>query len=108
MLRKFMSSIMRCLSSNICFVIGELLSCELHMQPRQAYRAEAEAGGCALAAWGYVGELILCDASRRALLSHTPSFLLMRSGRDDALNLMVLLFLLPCAALHRPHVLGYC
>jgi hypothetical protein len=40
-----MSSIMRWRSGDICFVIGELLSCELHMQRRQSYRNVAEGRG---------------------------------------------------------------
>lgn len=64
MLRIAMSSIMRCLSGEIGVVIGQLRRrfCTCSADDRTDGRDDL--------AQGYVAEVILCDVSRMALLSH--------------------------------------
>lgn len=75
MLRIAMSSIMRCLSGEICVVIGELRRrcCTCGTDDRTDGRDDF--------AQGYVAEVILCDVSRMALLSHIPHL-----GREPKWN----------------------
>jgi hypothetical protein len=62
---------MRCLSGDTCFVMAN--SCRASCTRSADKRTESkQSWTLGSAAWGYVGEVILCDVSGMALLSHIP------------------------------------